>query len=193
MSTENIRPNQLRQDALNGRLTFDQARNRILGRQADGLARLLLLADGVDFYLKISDDGIDVLTGTDDQMIFNSNNNLFKIVDKGIATVSLGFNANGTQVSGSDNVAHSLGYEPLVLAWSITTSGGKILRNFPSSIVNAKSVNTTAVTIGYLRDEDMLVTNTDITFSITVSNSTGVAEPATDVDIMYFLLTETIA
>lgn len=191
--SESIRPNQLRQDALDGRLTFDQARNRILGRQADGLARLLLLADGLDFFLKISEDGIDVLNANDDQLIFNSNNNLFKIVDKGIATVPLGFNANGTSVSGSDNVTHSLGVEPLVLAWSVTTSGGKILRNFPSSIVNAKSVNTTAVTIGYLRDEDMIVTNTDITFSITVSNSTGVAEPATDVNIMYFILTETIA
>lgn len=192
MSSENIRPDQKRQDALNGRLTLDQARNRILGRQADGLARLLLLADGTNFFLKISDDSIDVLSATDDQLIFNSQNNLFKIVESGVATVSLPSISNGASGSGSDNVAHSLGYEPLVLAWSVTTAGGTQVKPFPASVVNAKSVNTTAVTIAYVRDEQMTVTNTDITFDITVSNSTGFAEPATDVEILYFLLTQTV-
>lgn len=191
MSSENIRPNQLRQDALNGRLTFDQARNRILGRQDDGLARLLLLADGSDFRLKISEDNVDVFTANDDQLVFDSSRNLFKIVDKGTATVSLPFIANGSSGSGSDNVVHSLGYEPLVLAWSVSTPSGVMLSQFPSPIVNAKSVNTTAVTIAYVRDEQMIVTDTDITFSIAVANSTGFAEPATDIEIKYFLLTET--
>lgn len=191
--SENVRPNQLRADALNGRLTFDQARDRILGRQSDGLARLLLLANGTDFYLKISESGIDVLNATDDQLIFNSNNNLFKIVDSGVATVSLTGVSNGASVSGSDNVPHSLGYEPLVLAWSITTSGGSQLKPFPGTVVNMKSVDTNQVTIGYLRDEQMTVTDTDITFNITVANSTGFSEPATDVEILYFLLTQTIS
>lgn len=190
--SEIINNNQARQDALNGRLTLDQARNRIMGRQADGLARLLLLADGTDFYLKISEDSKDVLTASDDEMIFNSQNNLFKIIDSGTASVSLPSVSHGSSGSGSDNIPHTLGYEPLVLAWSVTTVGDTQLRPFPSPIVNMKSVNTTAVTIGYLRDEQMSVTDTDITFDITVANSTGFAEPATTVEILYFMLTQTV-
>ena len=55
----------------------DATRRVLLGKGADG------------FYgLKVSPAGVDVYTATDAQLIFNSNQNVFKIVTSGSATVT---------------------------------------------------------------------------------------------------------
>ncbi len=83
-------------DALSGKLTFEKSKNRIIGRDADNVARLLILANGTDFVMKVSKDGIDVLTATDNQLIFNSGNNLPKIVHTDTFTlVTADFAASG--------------------------------------------------------------------------------------------------
>jgi hypothetical protein len=70
-------------DSLNGKLTFEQDKNRIVGRDENNFIRLLVLADGTDFVMKIAPEGFDATTATDDQLIYNSNNNIPKFVETG--------------------------------------------------------------------------------------------------------------
>ena len=71
-----------------------------------------LLSDG-SYGLKVSQPGFDVLTAADDELVFNSGQNVFKIVASGTAV--LPYAATGTQTSVS--VTHGLGYIPIVLAF----------------------------------------------------------------------------
>lgn len=68
-------------DSLNGKLTFEQDKNRIVGRDEDNLIRLLILASNNQFRIKIAQPGFDATTATGDQLVLDSNNNLFKILD----------------------------------------------------------------------------------------------------------------
>lgn len=192
MSSESIRTNQIRQDALNGRLSFDQARNRIIGRQGDGLARLLLLADGLDFFLKISDTGIDVLNATDDQLTFNSKNNLFKIaesdtIDYDIPSLSM----SGANAFASKMVPHTQGDEPLVIAFITIPGNPSYTRFFGGSDVTGTFNGTSIVTTSIFR-EQIAATSTHITFTTEIAWSAGFAQPAITAKIAYFVLTQTV-
>lgn len=61
----------------------------------------------------VAQQGVDVRQATDAQMIFNSNNDIFKIVLSGTATLSV---MNG-DTQGNATVAHNLGYAPVYLAY----------------------------------------------------------------------------
>lgn len=74
---------QKRTDGLSGHLSFEQDNNRIIGRDGNSTPRLLILANGSQFRMKISKEGFDALTATGDQLVLDSDNNLFKIVDTG--------------------------------------------------------------------------------------------------------------
>lgn len=65
-------------DSLNGKLTFEQDKNRIVGRDEDNKIGLLIGTD--PFVVKIAKDGFDVLTAGNDDLIFNSSQNVFKII-----------------------------------------------------------------------------------------------------------------
>jgi len=119
--TEIINPSQQRSDSLEGRLTFEQARNRIIGRDEDGIARMLILANGNLFSMKISAEGVDVLTASDDDLIFNSDNNLFKIVDKIKISVSKSANTTGAQNTAA--LDSDLPEFPVIIASVVPFSG----------------------------------------------------------------------
>jgi len=86
-----------------------------------------LLPDG-SYGLKVSQDGFDVLTAADDDLIFNSAQNSFKIVRTINATIPAtgtattpaggGFNSQTAIVT----VAHNLGYNPAVIAFALYSS-----------------------------------------------------------------------
>jgi len=79
---------------------------------SDGVPRILGYIDANNNpKLRISESGIDVTTATNDQLTFNSDNNLFTIVDSGTAVVTL---ANPvTHFSTTETtVTHGLGYAP---------------------------------------------------------------------------------
>lgn len=50
------------------------------------------------FGLKVADDGVDVLTATDDQLIFNSEQNVFKILATDTSTFSIPATTTGSQL-----------------------------------------------------------------------------------------------
>ncbi len=79
--------------------------------------------------LKVAKPGVDVTTATDSQLVFNSQQNVFKIVKEGTVPILISYVHD---VSRPDlaysygTVQHSLGFTPLVVASfaEVTASGG---------------------------------------------------------------------
>lgn len=106
-------------DSLNGKLTFEQDKNRIVGRDANNVPRLLILADGTEFAMKVSKAGSNVLTATGNNLIFNSGQNIFKIASSAsvtapvaTATMTASTMAYGTATT---TIPHGLSYAPNVI------------------------------------------------------------------------------
>lgn len=96
---------------------IDATRRVLLGKGADG------------FYgLKVSPPGVDVYTATDDQLIFNSNQNVFKIVKIITGTfpaVSITGTANTAKYNYNiTTIAHGLTYTPVVIGVVTDGAGG---------------------------------------------------------------------
>lgn len=95
-------------------IVFDGTDNKALfGRDGNG-----------DYVVKVAKDGFDVLTAADGDLIFNSAQNVFKIVgtvssafpDPGTASPPAG--GGGAFVSALTSVAHGLSFTPAFLAFS---------------------------------------------------------------------------
>lgn len=99
-------------------------RERVEIFKDDSGTRRVLLGKGANgFYgLKVSPEGKDVYTATDDELIFNSNQNVFKIVASGTLSVSgsysQGVGSIQNYVVGSAFVQHDLGYCPALLIYA---------------------------------------------------------------------------
>lgn len=185
-------------DEMADRLAHGTTQNHNAGEeaQADGLKlkerQILAVQDGFNkavfgfygdankFGLKVAKDGFDVLTAVNADLVFNSEQNVFKIVQTGTITVT----KPAGVYTGDATVTHNLGFTPSVMAFSgenggvplpdfsiftSGTDGGKIWR-----LVCISSVTTTAVTFSY----------------DTPSIGFGTTGPLT-VDIKYYLLQET--
>lgn len=66
--------------------------------------------------IKVADSGIDVTTASNDQLIFNSNQNVYKIVKTMTVTVTITYNAS----SGTNAISttpHGLSFTPAYLAY----------------------------------------------------------------------------
>lgn len=105
--------------------------------ETDGLRfqerQILAVQDGVNkaafgfygaankFGLKVAEDGTDVLEAEDDQLIFNSDQNVFKIVSSGTTSITSPSITNSAVGYYSDSntvtINHDLGYIPIVLAF----------------------------------------------------------------------------
>ncbi len=116
-------------DALNGKLTFEQGKNRIIGRDENNIARLIITGNGTEFSMKISELDTDVINADDDDLIFNSDNNIFKIVSKGTTTLT---SPNSIGSSSNVSVAFSTGTKPIVFAFASLTPTGT---RFPLPII----------------------------------------------------------
>ena len=73
---------------------------------------------------KLSQAGVDVTTGTDQQMIWNTNNDIFKIISKIPMSVTFTSNASGTtSVDVNQTIPHKLNYIPAIQAYIILDTG----------------------------------------------------------------------
>lgn len=180
---------------LQGKLRFEQSNNRIVGFDDANLMRLLLAATGQDFNFKIAPEGKDVRTATDDELIFNSDRNLFKIVDWGEVPITKPAVLDGQSATTSEQADHDLDYIPLVIAFIVIPSpqavDSDIIKFFGSGITNANGFTSNGVNIVYHSDEQVTAGVDKITFSWTIHNKMGFGEPAMDCTIKYFLLTTT--
>lgn len=177
-------------ESLNGKLTFEQDKNRIVGRDGDNLARLLVLANGNDFVMKVAAEGSDVLTAPDSELIFNSNNNLFKIVDSDIASFAVGSLNAGDETT--HTVAHGQTGIPAIIAFVNGTGSSFLTANRHYSVPT-----TIPVSVGGVYQAGIVyrfeVDSTNIYFK--VSNYTSLS-PVTNIgtaNFKYFVLQETVA
>lgn len=185
-------------NAINNNFRQVEAENRTkVVRDEDGNNRVILgrYPDG-RYGLKVAERGKDVLEASEDELIFDSSNNLFKIVKSGTIALTMPTVNNGAQSSFVEGMAtHDLGYSPLVIAFMTYSSPQSpntiITRMFGSGVVGARSVSTTAVTIGYLSDETVEANTQDVRFRWRVANATGVPQAPINASIKYYLLTET--
>lgn len=81
--------------------------------------------------IKLSQEGVDVLTATSDQLIFSSDFNMFKIVGTGSVTLPVysitsaaGWTTSSSGIPPSASVAHGQDRIPLVFAFLRTTGPG---------------------------------------------------------------------
>lgn len=149
-----------------------------------------LLSDGT-FGMKVSQDGYDVSTATDDQLVFNSNYNMFKIVASG--SVNLGIVYTGTTVAAgtqSYTLTHNLGYAPVVMAYSTQPDANMLVTSlvalpyatfFTSGVLNGEFIATTYYT----------VTSTTVTFYVTHHTGTDYAPITPTWNVKYYLMRET--
>jgi len=90
------------------------------------------IKDGVPFYgMKVSKPGYDVLTASDSELIFNSNQNIYKIVSVGTVvmptytvTRSAGWKLSSVAIPPNAVVTHNVGGVPVVFAFIKVTGGG---------------------------------------------------------------------
>lgn len=94
-----------------GNIVGDGTQQRVLtGFQKDGFG------DGKDYGIKVSQEGFDVRTATDDQLVMSSGFNMFKIVDTGTASYSGGSIASGSK--DTVTIPHSLSDTPAFLIYT---------------------------------------------------------------------------
>lgn len=162
---EITREGQESQNSLNGKLNFEQDKNRIIGRDAANNIRLLILGNNDEFVVKIAPLGLDATTADDADLIFNSNRNLFKIVDKVTIPFSVSSGAGGA--TNNFTASHGQNYKPLMLG-SVEMSGGGNLSGisgvfmlpFLLPAISSGNIGTIAGSLSL-----SIVTNTEVTFN----------------------------
>lgn len=96
--------------------------SRIIANDGTNNVGLFGFDDAGNMVVKVAKPGFDANSATNDQLIFNSQQDTFKIVNKltaNFTTTCAGFGQNNTLFS----VTHSLGYQPLYIASvNITTN-----------------------------------------------------------------------
>jgi hypothetical protein len=143
------------------------------------------------FGLKVAEDGVDVLPASDDQLVFNSEQNVFKIVD-GPLTIDVSLPANsqtgagGANATATTTINHNLGYLPVVLAF-VGDSG--FYEPLPFVSMSAGSDNFTSTNI------KTTITSTQILFksyrSIFKTGAGTASQAASDLPVTYYILQET--
>lgn len=152
----------------------------------DGTTNRVLLGNTVgDWGLKVSKPGFDVTTATNEQLIFNSSQNVFKIV-QGPKQVTVTCAAGST--IGNASVAHGLeGFVPIPMGFlngaSISTVGSNLSLPLPS--FGTATIDTTNHVIDF--GTWLFVTADETYFHATVLNSTG---SAVSYIVTYYLLQE---
>lgn len=149
-----------------------------------GTRRVILDKDG----LRTSEAGVDVFNATNDQLTFNSNNNVFKVVQSGEASgavASLTENATDTTT-----IPHNLGFAPAAIVY-VNGTGSTYLtsgRYYPTPTAISIKIGTVyhpGIIFEYQIDDTNLY--------LTVTNR-STATPITDIGTVnwkYYLLQET--
>lgn len=132
------------------------------------------------FGLKVAEDGKDVLTAGDDELVFNSEQNVFKIVLDGDAAVTL-----TADDGGFTTVAHGLGFSPIPMVFIDNGSGG--YEQLPYTVYTSVTVG--AVT-GWLPTQIFRARVDDTQLTIIVDYPLGSSNTVTW-NFKYYLLQET--
>lgn len=148
--------------------------------------RRILSGKGKDgFYgLKVSKPTFDVYEASDDELILNSDQNNFKIVDDGTTSV----NSDGSTLNWS-SVPHGLDYTPIALGFlnNATVSGITTTGSVPLPTWGSAAINTTDEVVEFKTWVQIIPDDTYV--HVVLLNSTGAAIP--NLYVKYYLLQET--
>jgi len=163
-----------------GKLSLTQISGDTTQYDTNGVPRIFTGSNPSDgeFVMKISKPNIDVLTATDDKLIFNSNQNVFKIIKTDTVTITHPINTATTTLS----VPNTLGFIPMFLAYA-TVDGGLSYDQLPLS-----SVNSVAGSLTINRLIDMGIDINNLYFQIKTGSNNIAPYTA---NIKYYLLQET--
>lgn len=171
------------QETSRGHIVTDGDTNRILvGYDPDGFGT------GIDYGIKVSQEGYDVLTAADNNLVMSSAFNLFKIVATGTASVT-GDDRSGsglwaaTSATNTFTLAHGLGYVPTYLVYGDQT--GSLRNYYPGGYAfNASMAN-------YPFEAEVQVYADATNFKIFFSTRGGSNFSATTLSLRYYLMRET--
>lgn len=162
-----------------------------------GTRRVLLGKGKDDFYgLKVSQAGTDVYDGADEDMVFNSDNNIFKIVQSGTVSQTLSNTSNTVSGAAGDNpqefaIAHNLGYIPAFLVYVRAPADffdGAVLFQLPHSTY----INNDGGSDGlYFTHFYAVVDDTNLTIKYDHRSNTDYSPSAPTFEVRYYLLQET--
>lgn len=167
---------------VNGRLPGDTGYGFLL-YGTDGLVAIACYVDSDgNPILKVAKEGYDALTATDDQLIFNSSQNVFKIVNT--VDVSLNVVLTGTgAATASATVAHGLSYTPAYNAFitidpTLAALSPIPAENGPNPFLVMTTTAGGLTVIGFLQ---VSVNATNVTFAgqISASGSATLSNSAT--------------
>lgn len=185
--------------AINNNFRQIEAENRTkVIRDESGVNRIIYgrFPDG-KYGMKVSMPGIDVLTTGDDELIFNSSQNILKVAKVGTFTApsypiySVAGEWRTSKAGGVNPIPHGLSEAPAVIAFTEADGQYSLLpRTFMSAIgtgsSNAMISRTIAVNVD---DTNVYILDTTTTHGlVTGANATAGAQP-----IKYFLLQESAA
>lgn len=177
---------------ITGRLPDDLGYGTLL-YDSDGNARIAMYIDeDGNPVFKVSEEGQDATTAADSDLIFNSAQNVFKIVTSGTVTQTLSNAANlvsaGKQ---SVTIAHNLGYVPAFLIYVTAPStfmDGAILFQLPhSTFFNDGSANDGLFFTYFYGTVD----STNLTINYVHNRNTDYSPQSPAFTVRYYLLQET--
>lgn len=143
-----------------------------------------MIIDAPNSVIKISKIGINVLTASDEQLVFNSNQNIYKIVAKDVNTL---VNDGSTQTVLT--IPHNLGFVPIALCFLNNSTIGTIGTNLSLQLPTFTEASIGGVTAGVVTFAAYLFSVVDQTnLDIVLFNATGAPK---SYDITYYLLQET--
>lgn len=160
----------------------------------DSGTQRVLLGKGADNFqgIKVSQEGSDVYTADDDELVMSSDFNTFKILQSGTATIASGSNvASGGIRDRNVTVNHGLGTIPVVIAFNYNPGYGIyepwVKTDFLSMGVGAGS----GINPGIIETFSMQIDTSDVTFLTSKYNGDGVSQPIYEYTVKYFILVET--
>lgn len=148
---------------------------------------------GEGFY--VSKSGIDATTTTNpDDFIFNSNQNVFKIVQTGTATMPIASYNTTTKTVGfanaSSQIAHNLSYTPICLGFIISLGGTLGSQLLPATVITGGS-GVRTLTENYQVSADNIYVYLTSTISYVSNSAESRNDASTNYVIKYYLLQET--
>lgn len=166
-------------DSLDGQLRVEKDNNRLV--VSNGLTDVMLAGvdDSGEIVIKIAKPGFDVKTAANDELIFNSAQNVLKVVASGVANFTVPDPA-GSLNDQVVTIPHGLPSPPAVLAYIPVLRDDTIVGIFWTPLPYTNSVDLFASAVS---DE----TNVYITESMLTGGTWG----TTSLNIRYYILQET--
>jgi hypothetical protein len=111
-------------DTLSSKVRIEEGKGRLLAFDGSNNLGLFGYDDAGQVVVKIAKSGFDANSAGDSDLIFNSNQNVFKIVEKLSFAFSISSGAGGS--TNTLIYTHNLGYEPLIFGAATVTGGGNL-------------------------------------------------------------------